>query len=65
MKRRIHIATPQHEVSNVAPAFSFGIPICWIDEWQVEYYNKDRPEQFKGVAIDPNDPPTFESQATY
>lgn len=49
--------------------------MTWIDPWLVDYYNgraldvhgnrigKDR--QFRGLAIDPDNPPVFESQAAY
>lgn len=66
------------EVFNVVPVYSFGIPTCWVDRWQVDYYNgraKDihgkpigteyQEGHFAGVAIDPEDPPEFESQAAY
>ena len=48
-----------------------------IEQWQVMYYSGLAvdihgapigdlyPGDFKGVAIDPNDPPTFESQAAF
>jgi hypothetical protein len=60
-----------------APAFRYGLPAIWISQRDVKYYSGtavdihgapigDRyPSNFKGVAIDPNDPPTFESQAVY
>ncbi len=55
------IGTPQHEVLCYVPAFAFGIPAGWIDEGLVAYYGP----AFKGVAIDPEDPPLFESHASY
>ena len=77
-KRLGGIGTPEHEVLNIKPAYSFGIPIGWIDQWQVDYYTgvavdihgrlvneKAIGSGFKGVAINPDDPPTYESQATY
>jgi hypothetical protein len=51
--------------------------LLWIQRRQVLYYSGLAvdihgapigdlyPRAFKGVAIDPNDPPTFESQAAY
>jgi hypothetical protein len=58
--------------------FSYGLPSVWITRWQVKYYtgiavdikgnpigNSFASSEFKGVAIDPDDPPTFESQAAY
>jgi hypothetical protein len=76
-KRLGGIGTPASDVLGVVPTFSFGLPSVWISQWQVNYYSGiavdihgnpigDRcPKHFKGVAIDPNDPPTFESQAAY
>jgi len=60
------------------PEFAFGIPARWVTQWQADYYNgraKDihgkpigqefvgRP--FAGLPIDPDNPPRYESQATY
>jgi hypothetical protein len=60
------------------PTHSFGLPAIFITHWQVRYYSGIAVDihgapigdlypgsNFKGVAIDPNDPPTFESQAAY
>jgi hypothetical protein len=70
--------TPEYEVMNIKPAYSFGIPICWVSQWAVDYYTgvaidihgrlvneKAIGSGFKGVAIDPDDPPRYESQATF
>ena len=72
------IGTAAHEVLAHLPAFSYGIPGPWITRQQVDYYSgrakdihgqpigteyKNRP--FKGRAIDPHNPPIFESQAAY
>jgi hypothetical protein len=72
------IGTPACEVLSYKPIYSFGLPAIFVTHWQVMYYSGlavdihgapigDRypTDSFKGVAIDPNDPPTFESQATY
>ncbi len=72
------VGTSQNKVLNHVPTYSFGIPTCWVDQWQVDYYNgraKDihgepigteyEEGHFAGVAIDPEDPPRYESQATY
>ncbi len=78
-RRRIGgTGTPCHEVMAHVPRFEFGIPMDWVDPWSVEYYNgraKDihgnpigteyHDGYFRGVAYDPEDPPTFESQAAY
>ncbi len=70
--------TPNYEVLAYVPYFSFGIPDSWLDQWSVDYYNgraKDingnpigteyKEGDLKGIAIDENDPPVFESQASY
>jgi hypothetical protein len=72
------IGTPQYEVLNVAPRFAFGLPVDWVDAFDEQYYNgraRDihgkpigtdfREGQFSGRAPRADDPPTFESQATY
>ena len=72
------IGTPNFEVLAYAPLFSFGLPVSWVDQWQVDYYNgraldingnpigtEYKEGDFEGVAIDPNDPPVFESLAAY
>jgi hypothetical protein len=77
-KRLGGIGTPHHEVLGYKPSFAFGIPIGWVDQWQVDYYTgvavdihgKRISEHhvgsgFAGVAVDLYDPPTFESEATY
>lgn len=70
--------TPASDVLAYMPTFSFGLPTIWISRWQVKYYSGiavdihgcpigglTPTKGFKGVAIDPNNPPTFESQAAY
>jgi hypothetical protein len=70
------IGTPASEVLAYVPMYSYGLPAVWVDQWQVRYYSGTAvdihgtpigglPRDFKGVAIDPEYPPTFESQATY
>lgn len=69
------IGTPASDVLAHVPTFSFGLPSVWFSQRQVKYYtgvNHGGPigsrfpsSDFKGVSIDPNDPPTFESQAAY
>jgi hypothetical protein len=71
------IGTPASEVLAYKPIYSFGLPSIFITDWQVKYYSGIAvdihgapvgdlyPREFKGVAIDPNDPPTFESQPAY
>jgi hypothetical protein len=71
------IGTPASDVLACVPTCRYGLPWIWIERWQVLYYSGLAvdihgapigdlyPRDFKGVAIDPNDPPTFESQAAY
>ena len=70
--------TPDYEVLNYVPYFDKGIPKGWVTKFDEEYYNGRRKDihgnpigteykegHFKGKAIDPNDPPVFESEAIY
>ena len=70
--------TPAHEVLANVPNYSFGIPTDWVSKWQADYYNgrsrdihgepigtEYREGHFAGVAIDPEDPPRYESEAVY
>ena len=70
--------TPNHEVLAYAPQFELGIPVGWVDQWAVDYYNGRAQDihgnpigtefsegNFDGFAYDPEDPPIFESQAAY
>ena len=72
------IGTPAHECLAHGPEFRFGLPAHWVTPWQVAYYTgraRDVHGQpigaeyrgcgFSGVAIDPDDPPQYESQAAY
>jgi hypothetical protein len=72
------IGTPAADVLAHAPSYYYGLPAVWVSAWEVKYYSGiavdvhgnpigDRipNNDFKGVAIDPNDPPKFESQAAY
>jgi len=72
------IGTPKHEVLSYAPVFDFGIPSDWISQFECDYYNgraldihgvkinvEFKAGDFKGVPIDPDDPPTFEAEAVY
>jgi hypothetical protein len=49
-----------HESMNFAPGFSFGLPTSWTKLIDVELKLAK-----KNDLIDPDDPPTFESQASY
>ena len=78
-RRLCGIGTPASDVlSACVPIFRYGLPWIWIEQWQVMYYSGlavdihgapigDRypNDSFKGVTLDPNDPPMFETQAAY
>jgi hypothetical protein len=76
-KRLGGIGTPDFEALCFVPRFDHGLPCSFISQWDVDYYtgvardvhgkliNPNPPYTFKGVAIDPEDPPRYESQATY
>jgi hypothetical protein len=68
--------TPMDEAFNYVPSYRFGIPDGWVNAWEVELYSgrvmgidgkpivsSDR--GFIGVPPDPNDPPVYESEASY
>jgi hypothetical protein len=77
-RRRIGgIGSACHECLAYVPNYDFGIPTSWVTQWMVDYYtgrardihgNLTNPKPsgtFRGVALDPNDPPTYESEASY
>lgn len=51
--------TPKHEHLAFMPEAAFGIFTLWITADEVATFNLDC------APLDPNDPPAFESQATY
>ena len=72
------VGTPSCDVTCARSGFDKGIPAGWVDQWQVDYYNgrakdihgnpigtKFKEGDFEGVAIDPKNPPVFESVAAY
>lgn len=72
------IGTPCYEVLAFAPAFYCGVPFQWVDQLSADYYSgrsrdihgnpigtQSREENFRGVPLDPSDPPIFESEAAY
>lgn len=72
------IGTPAAEVLAYAPEIRCGIPSRWVSEQDVAYYTgravdvhgcpigqEFRGHDFRGVAIDPDDPPRFESEAAF
>jgi hypothetical protein len=69
---------PAHEHLGLVPDFDCGVPVVWLSEFDALYYRgratdvagnrigtQYRPEDFAGVAIDPRNPPKYESQASY
>jgi hypothetical protein len=77
-KRLSGVGVAKHDVLRVSPSYRYGIPATWIDSFDCKYYNgtaksihgnlinpKAKDGDFEGIAIDPNDPPIFESQAAY
>ena len=75
-KRLGGTGTPAYDVLACVPTFAYGIPTIWITPWQVRYYSGTAVDvhgvpiggelrEFKGVAIGVDDPPVYESQATF
>jgi len=77
-KRLGGVGDPNFEHLNYGPNFSYGIPTGWVTEFDTQYYNGKARDvhgkiiptnykagNFKGVAIDPDDPPIYESEAAY
>jgi len=75
-KRLGGIGTPASDVLAYKPTFAYGIPAIWITQRDVRYFSGTAVDvhgapiggelrEIKGVAIDPDDPPMFEAQATY
>lgn len=72
------VGDPAHKHLAHVPHHEYGIPVSWVQPWDVEYYNgravdvhgnristKFTEGDFKGVAVDPSHPPIYESQAAY
>ncbi len=70
--------TPSHEVLADTPWYIFGIPASWVSRWQADFYNGRARDihghrigteyeegHFAGVAIDANDPPEYEAEASF
>jgi hypothetical protein len=78
-KRLSGIGTPNHEALNYGPVFAYGLPADgWITQFDESYYNARARDihgelipcqwkegDFKGKAIDPDNPPVYESQSSY
>jgi hypothetical protein len=61
-RRRVGgVGTPAYEVLNVVPEFACGLPIAWVSHYDETHYARP----FTGVAPRADDPPRFESQASY
>ena len=54
------VGDPAWERLAYKPLYDRGIPAIWVDPWEADYYGFEAT-----VAIDPDDPPAFESQAAY
>lgn len=71
------VGTPAFDALDYVPRFEKGLPVGWVTAFDVAYYNgrppynePGRPERyveghFPYDAIDPEDPPVYESEATY
>jgi hypothetical protein len=53
------VGTPCHECLAHVPHFSCGLPTSWVSQSDVQRYTGTA-GTFKGVAIDPDDPPSYE-----
>ncbi len=54
------VGDPAHLHLNYVEEYDHGVPAHFIDSWLADYF-----QGRAGRAIDPNDPPTYESQATF
>lgn len=78
-RRRIGgTGTPTYEALNCVPHFAFGVPTCWVTDFDVAYYNgrarnihgdpigtEYAEGRFPWHALNPSDPPRFETEAAY
>jgi hypothetical protein len=53
--------TPAHPCLAFAEELAFGVPLHWVKPWMPAHYGSG----FRGVPIDPADPPRYEAQASY
>jgi hypothetical protein len=61
-RRRVGgVGTPSYECLAVVPNFAYGIPASWLTA-ELRAYYKGR---IRAPAYDPDDPPTYEAQASY
>ena len=61
-KQLAGIGSPLHEHFNVSPMYRYGVPALWVDQNTLDSYKH---RQLDCVVIDPDNPPIFESQASY
>jgi hypothetical protein len=72
------IGVPKYEALAHGPAFHVGVPDMWVSAWEVSYYNGRSVDvhgkpigteyaegHFPYLAIDPKDPPMYESEAAF
>jgi len=79
MRRRLGgIGDPRFEHLGVSRSFSFGVPDDFVSQFEADYYNgkarhvnggfipcKWKEGDFKGVAVDPKNPPVYETELEY
>jgi len=54
------VGTPSHEVLAISPCYEFGLPTSFVSEFEIKHF-----PHLRGMAIDLNDPPQFESETAY
>jgi hypothetical protein len=65
LRRRVGgIGDPAYEHSALVPHLDCAVPDHFVTVEDVEWYRNEG-EEFSGIPLDPNDPPAYESQATY
>jgi len=65
IRRRIGgTGTCAHDTLSYKPEFEFGMPTHWTDKFDEKFCRKMKTKK-KIIAIDADDRPTYESEATY
>lgn len=65
LRRRLGgVGDPIYEHLSHVPRFDRGVPVDFVSASDVKYYRREG-ESFDGKPIDPNDPPRYESEATW
>lgn len=59
------VGTPSHERMADVERYVLGVPDQWITRKQVGFYREHMATDLGVPALDPDDPPTFESEAAY